>query len=109
MTPGTRYDQIYLAERVPRPSGGDSPATPIVRVRPNQVAHRALVGHLPIASHKKATRKGELNGGKKNAGRQAGRQAVVGKEARKEKPTWSDSHVAAKHVSRGYDGEAGVR
>lgn len=35
-----------LSKGVPRSSGGDSPTAPVVRVRPHQVAHRTLVGHL---------------------------------------------------------------
>lgn len=42
----THRPRTHLPERVPRPSGGDSPTAPVVRVRPNQVAHGALVGHL---------------------------------------------------------------
>jgi len=38
--------KTHLSEGVPRSSGGDPPAAPVVRVRPHQVAHRSLVGHL---------------------------------------------------------------
>lgn len=35
-----------LSKGVPRSSGGNSPTAPVVRVRPHQVAHRPLMGHL---------------------------------------------------------------
>mmetsp|Transcript_10129 Transcript_10129/g.20593 ORF Transcript_10129/g.20593 Transcript_10129/m.20593 type:complete len:302 (-) Transcript_10129:249-1154(-) len=44
-----RVDELLahvLAESVARPTGGDTPARPLVRVTPKQVAHRTLVRHL---------------------------------------------------------------